>query len=127
MMDAQLPKTPRREIGKAERRHRIIEAAATLLRESGIDAVSMTQIAERARVSPATLYNLFQTKAAIFRQVFDLDLQAFQQQLARVPARDAIENIFAAIELAVTLYRRDPEFYRAMARAGGKDAEGLGS
>jgi AcrR family transcriptional regulator len=127
MTDAESPPASRREVGKAERRRRIIEAAGALLREAGLDAVSMTQIAERAGVSPATLYNLFQTKSAIFRHVFDLDLEAFQRLLMEAPARDALERIFVAIELAASVYLRDPTFYRAMARAGGNDAERLSS
>lgn len=126
-MEAGSPPPSRREIGKAERRRRIIAAAGALLRESGLDAVSMTQIAERAGVSPATLYNLFQAKGAIFRQVFDLDLHQFEKLLAEERARDGLERVFAAIELAASLCRRDPEFYRAMVRAGGSDAERLSS
>jgi AcrR family transcriptional regulator len=125
-MDATSPPATRREAGKTERRRRIVEAAASLVRELGFEAVSMLQIAERAEVSPATLYNLFQTKATIFQQVFDLDLAAFQARLARVPARDGLDRIFAALDLAAALYRSDPEFYRAMAR-GGDGGERLGS
>ena len=83
-MDAGSPPESRREIGKAERRRRIIAAAGALLRESGLDAVSMAQIAERAEVSPATLYNLFQTKGAIFRQVFDVDLGGEHAAVAEI-------------------------------------------
>ena len=117
----------RREGAKAERRRRIVEAAATLVREQGFSGVSMVQIAERAAVSPGTLYNLFQTKSAIFRQVFDLDLQEYERLLSQAPARDSLDRMFVAIELAASLYRANPEFYRAMARVGDDDAEGLGA
>jgi len=117
----------RREAAKAERRARIVEAAASLVREQGFDGVSMVQIAERAAVSPGTLYNLFQTKGAIFRQVFDLDLQEYERLLSLEPARDPLDRMFVAIKLAASLYRGDPDFYRAMARADGEGPEGLGS
>jgi AcrR family transcriptional regulator len=126
-MDAMTPPETRREAGKSERRRLIVKAAAALVREMGFDAVSMTQIAERAGVAPATLYNLFQTKSAIYGQVFDLDLEAFQQRLAEVASRDSLERIFAALDLAASLYQRDPDFYRAMARGGGDDVRQLGS
>lgn len=125
MTAEQSPPLTRREAGKAQRRRRIVEAAAALVRESDFDAVSMVQIAERAGLSPATLYNQFQTKAAIFREVFDRDLEDFEQRLARARTRDALDRIFVAIELAARQYRRDPEFYRAMARVGGHGANGL--
>jgi AcrR family transcriptional regulator len=123
MLDATAPAT-RREQGKAERRARIIEAATALLREAGFDAVSMLQIAERADVSPATVYNLFQTKAAILQQVFDQDLTHYERLVAAAPAADALERIFAAVDIAAELYEADPGFYRAMAQ-GGRGAETL--
>ncbi|MGK2741178.1 TetR/AcrR family transcriptional regulator [Tepidicaulis sp. LMO-SS28] len=116
----------RRETAKAERRQRIVDAAGALVREQGYDAVSMVQIAERAEVSPATLYNLFQTKSAIFQRVFDLDLEDYQRKLADMPVRNALERLYAAIDLAAELCRNDPDFYRAMTRAGDSRNDGLG-
>ena len=109
MLETTAP-TTRRELSKAERRSRIVEAAASLLRESGIDSVSMLQIAERAGVSPATVYNLFQTKAAVFQQVFDRDLSEYERLVEAAPAGDALDRIFKAIDIAATLYRRDRGF-----------------
>ena len=108
----------RREISKAERRQRIVEAATSLLRESGFDAVSMLQIAERAEVSPATVYNLFQSKAAVLQQVFDRDLSEYERLVGEASARDALDRIFKAVDIAAALYRGDPGFYRAMAQGG---------
>ncbi len=122
----QSPAPTRREAGKAQRRRRIVEAAAGLVREADFRTVSMVQIAERAGLSPATLYNLFQTKAAIFREVFDLDLEDFEQRLDQVAAGDALERIFVAIALAAEQYQSDPDFYRAMVRVGGRGTDGLG-
>lgn len=115
----------RREVGKAERRRRIIEAAASLAREHSFGEVSMTQIAERAEVAPATLYNLFQTKGAIFQQLFDQDIEAYAQAVAKAPAANALDRIFVAIESAAALYERDPEFYRAMIHMGRDGIEKL--
>ena len=117
MLDTVAPVT-RREISKAERRQRIVEAATSLLRESGIDAVSMLQIAERAEVSPATVYNLFQSRAAVLQQVFDRDLREYERLVGRAPATDALDRIFKAVDVAAALYRGDPGFYRAMAQGG---------
>ncbi|MHB8527887.1 MAG: TetR/AcrR family transcriptional regulator [Caulobacteraceae bacterium] len=117
MLDTAAPAT-RRELSKAERRQRIVEAATSLLRDSGFDAVSVLQIAGRAEVSPATAYNLFQTKAAILQQVFDRDLSRYERLVELAPARDAIDRIFKAVDVAASLYRGDPGFYRAMAQGG---------
>ena len=109
-----------REAGKRARRERIVAAAAALARAQGFDAVAMTAIAAEAGVSPATLYNLFETKAAIFREVFDQDLETFVRQLAASPAASALDRLFTAVELAGQLYAADPIFYRAMALHGGR-------
>jgi AcrR family transcriptional regulator len=117
MLDTVEP-VSRRELSKAERRQRIVEAATSLLRESGFDAVSMLQIAERAEVSPATVYNLFQSKAAVLQQVFDRDLREYERLVDEALAKDALDRIFKAVDVAVSLYRGDPGFYRAMAHGG---------
>ena len=111
-----------REAGKQARRARIVAAASALVRVQGFDAVTMTAIAAQAGVSPATLYNLFATKAAIFREVFDDDLETFAERLAALPSPSAIARLFAALELAGELYARDPVFYRALAMHGGRGA-----
>lgn len=106
------------ETGKIERRRRIVEAADALVRDLGFEAVSMVDIARRAALAPATLYNLFQTKAAIFGEVFDRDLEAYERLVDAAPATDALERIFAALDIAAGLYAAHPAFYRAMMQAG---------
>ena len=108
----------RREVAKSERRERIVDAAWALLREVGMEALSMTMVADRAGVSPATVYNLFQTKAAVLQQVFERDLAAFEKRVAKCRAENSLDRIFVAIEIAASLYRADPGFYRAMMYGG---------
>jgi AcrR family transcriptional regulator len=125
-MDTAIPRVTRREHGKAERRRRIVEAAAALLRESFVDTVSMTEIATRADVSPATVYNLFETKGAILQQAFDLDLQDYRRAVAEAPARDAVDRIFVALDVAAARIAAHPVFHRAVA-LGGHGIAGLRS
>jgi len=127
MAVAAVPAPSRWELGKAERRRRIVAAAAALVRENAYNDVSMIQIAQRAEVAPATLYNLFATKAAIFLQVFDLDLAAFEQSLTQAAGSDPLERVFQAIELVAMSYERDPAFNRALARATHDQVEHLGA
>ena len=112
--DAGAKELSRRDLGKKERRTRIVNAAYDLLREAGVDALSVIKVAERARVSPATVYNLFGTKGAILAQVFDQDLKAFTTVVGRARAADALDHIFKAISIAAGLYKEDPGFYRAI-------------
>lgn len=106
--------TSRRELAKEERRGRIVAAAHDLLREVGIDELSMKQVAARAGLSLSTVYNLFGSKQAVLAVVFDLDLQTYAALVASAPSADALERILDCIDLAADLYEADPGFYRAM-------------
>ncbi|MBT4162368.1 MAG: TetR/AcrR family transcriptional regulator [Gammaproteobacteria bacterium] len=50
--------TPKQE----DRRHRILSAARDMVADHGYEGMVMSQVADRAGVSPTTLYNLFNTK-----------------------------------------------------------------
>jgi AcrR family transcriptional regulator len=65
------PKLPKKERTRAQ----LLEAAVHVLAARGVDATTIQDIAERARVTPATFYNHFASKdeilAAIARWVAD--------------------------------------------------------
>jgi len=103
----------RRERGKDARRSRIVLAAAALLREVDIDEMSVKMIADRAELSPATVYNLFGTKAAVLLKVYEHELLVFERSVAETKAADALDAIFGAVTLVADLYRSDPRFYRS--------------
>src|SRR5215470_1389206 len=50
---------------KSERRAKILRAARKLVEERGYDGLTMRDLADEARVSVPTLYNLFGSKDAI--------------------------------------------------------------
>ena len=117
----------RREQAKEERRTRIIDAACALLREYELADISVALIAGRADVSPATVYNLFGTKAAVLLKVYDKDLETFQKQVAASRSASTLDTIFDALTIAAEFYRRDPAFYREamMVRASSADESAL--
>lgn len=112
-VDRTPPEGSRREQAKGERRARIVTAAYDLLREVGVDDMSMKALAARAGVSLSTVYNLFESKEAILARVFDQDLGRFEALVRAAPAQDGLERIFAALDIAADLYEADPDFYRA--------------
>lgn len=105
--------TGRREAGKIERRRRIIEAARSLIRQTGNAGLSMRALARKAGVSLATPYNLFGSKRAIVLAVLE-DVREFQERFAHLKSTDPIERIFAAVYLALEYYKRDPKFYKTL-------------
>jgi AcrR family transcriptional regulator len=104
----------RRERHKDERRGRIIDAAYVLLREVGVDDLSVKMIADRADVSAATVYNLFGAKGAVLQKVYDRDFAGFAEKLAAAGSPSALDAIFDGMKIAADLYRSDPSFYRGM-------------
>lgn len=104
----------RRERGKDARRSRIVDAAYALLREVGVDDLSVKMIADRADLSPATVYNLFGAKGAVLAKVYERDFEGFSSKLAGAGSPSALDAIFDSVRIAVDLYRSDPSFYRGM-------------
>ncbi len=90
----------RRERKKAATRKAISDAATMLFLERGFDEVSIREIAERADVSPTTVFAHFPQKEAL---VFDEDDEQREQLVAVVRDRPA----GVAISQALHAYFRD--------------------
>jgi AcrR family transcriptional regulator len=79
-----------RERKKQQTREGIAEAAVTLFAERGFDSVPVAEIAERAYVSEATVYNYFPTKEDLIYQ----GLESYEEQLlAAIRERRADQSI----------------------------------
>ena len=102
-----------REEAKQKRRRKIVRAARALVKQTGDTGFSMRALADQARVSIATPYNLFGSKQAVMFAVLDDDLESYQNRLAKLRA-DEIEVFFKAVSLAASLYSTEPTFYRAV-------------
>src|SRR5579859_6338841 len=99
-MRAETRLTSRRERHKDQRRTKIVDAAYSLLREVGVDEISVKMIADRADVSAA--------------KVYERDFEGFASKVAAAGSPNAIDAIFESIRIACDLYRNDPNFYRGM-------------
>lgn len=104
---------PTREESKELRRRTIVRAARTLMQETGQAGFSMRGLAEKARVSIATPYNLFGSKQAVMFAVLDADLAQYQERLERLKS-DELDVFFKAVSLATAQYSAEPGFYRAV-------------
>lgn len=102
---------------RAARQDRLADVAQALIREGGDAGFSMTQLAQRAEVSPATPYNLLGSKAEILRRVITDDFARFTQRLADVRAAGPLDFLLAASDLAVTHYEADRQLHRGLLRA----------
>ncbi|KAF0185264.1 MAG: TetR/AcrR family transcriptional regulator [Hyphomonadaceae bacterium] len=96
------------------RRSHIVAAAQSLLRERGDAGFSMTELAARAQVSPATPYNLVGTKADLLRLVVQEEFASFTARLATRKTDSPVRALLDATTLVVAHYEADPAFYRAL-------------
>ena len=68
--------TPRQE----SRRYRILAVARDMVADYGYEGMVMSQVAERAEVSPTTLYNLYNTKDELLLEALrDLMVTSYQK------------------------------------------------
>jgi len=102
----------RRERKKAAMRQVIVDAALDLFDARGFDGVSVREIADRADVSPTTVFSYFPQKEALL--FFEEDAQR-DRLVAAVRNRPAVETISDALK----------NYYRAEFRAmwSGDDSE----
>lgn len=101
---------------REERRRDIVDAAHALMRERGDTGFSMTELAERAGVSPATPYNLVGGKAEVLRLVVRDEFDRFVEKLQSLDRRSPLQGLLDATALVVSHYEEDPGFYRALYR-----------
>jgi len=106
----------RRDAAKERRRGQILEAARTLIRETGETGLSMRPLADRAGVSVSTTYNLFGSKQAVLAALLDRDIVDYQARLQNQDG-DALERLFAAVRLGSSLFGSEPDYWRAVLAA----------
>ncbi len=93
--------------GKADKRTRVIEASTELFRESHkVRKVSIEEIADRARVSPTTVYHYFGNREALVTEVAKVLVRTIIDRSreflrAPMPFSDKLQAIFSGkIQLA---------------------------
>jgi AcrR family transcriptional regulator len=108
----------RRAEEKDRRRTEIVEAAIELYREVGWDAVTIDQVAKRARLSRALVYVYFKDKdelhAAIVLRSFDVLDKRFAEAGSRV--RLGLDKVEALGRAYLAFAHELPHFFDACAR-----------
>lgn len=101
----------RREEEKERRRLEIIEAAEALYAESGWDAVTMDQVARRARLSRALLYVYFKDKEDLLFAITERALDELRRRFEAAAAGHelGIDQV-SAMGLAYTLFQQERPF-----------------
>ena len=69
-----MDKPSRRELNKIQCRQRILKASRQLFSTKGYEETTMDDVAERAEVSKATLYNYFPGKDSLLMGIAEAEL-----------------------------------------------------
>jgi AcrR family transcriptional regulator len=95
---------------KEERRRAILEAAAQLLAEAGLAAVSLNEIAERVGLAKSNLYRYFDSREEILLELLLADeeqwVEALEQSLAPLGSAAGVEAAVDALVSSVERYPR---------------------
>jgi AcrR family transcriptional regulator len=94
----------------AETRARVLRSAKSLFARRGIEAVTIADVAERARVSTSTIYGLFKSKEGVLRALMEAALfggryQAASAQLDAVS--DPVQQIAMTAAVARAIYENE--------------------
>ncbi len=82
-MQAPAARTPEKVTGKAATQEKILAAAIELFVAQGYETTRVSDVADRAGVSRATVFWHFQEKAGLFREAFSRVLSPFRDSLER--------------------------------------------
>lgn len=101
--------SPVREQSKADRRQRILGAAARLFEQQGFHKTTMEAVAERSGVGVATVYNYFRTKEGIVYELITPDLErvwALNEEIIAAPPGDPAEAVLAIVRNFESAFNR---------------------
>jgi AcrR family transcriptional regulator len=103
------------EENKAERKRRIVAAARQLIAEHGYDGLNMRALADAARVSVPTLYNLFGSKHAILAAEMQEAFRSVAVALDLKKRGDAVERAATLLAAGIRNLVAVPGYYRELA------------
>lgn len=119
--------TARRQEERDRRRGEILDAAAETAAEIGFDAITMDQVARRARLSRALLYVYFQDRRALHialcERAMELLVERFEAAMAGAP--NGLARLEAMGRAYVRYARELPVYFQAMAHIEARAPEDL--
>ena len=108
----------RRQEERDRRRAEIVDAAEVLYAEIGWDAVTMDQVARKARLSRALLYVYFHDKADLHFALVERSLEELRRrfEVARQSCERGIDEVAAIGRAYLDFSRELPHYFDACAR-----------
>lgn len=98
----------------AERRERILRSAREIIAEDGFEALTTRALAQRARVTVPTIYNLVGAKDAVLFAAVEDQTERFLHALGSREDRPPTERVVGVCHDCVDELLRAPRYYRAL-------------
>lgn len=98
----------------SERLERILDAAREIIRETGGADLTIKEVAARAKVAPATVFNQFGSKDGLFYALLSRLLDDLFIGVRRYKSSDPLEHAIEATGLVVDLFLSDPIVFREL-------------
>lgn len=93
----------------------LIQAGLDLVREVGIETISLRQLAERVGVSTPALYHHFRNKEALLGQLGEAAIDAFDEAMASAMLHQTEDDALSAFVLGYVRFARDePALYELL-------------
>ncbi len=104
----------RRQRNREEMRHAILEAARQVMREEGVAALNLQEVARRVGVRAPSLYEYFPGKMALYDALFRMGVRLYAERMNHFTestdsfwerAQDGLENYMAFAQQYPELYQ----------------------
>jgi AcrR family transcriptional regulator len=96
----------------------VVEAAARVFTEVGLEQATTNRIAEVAGVSVGSLYQYFPSKHALLSAIFDRESERLQQAFLRIAGERGLDDVPAVIRAYVAetldVFERNAPLYRML-------------
>ena len=108
------PISPRVQQKREAATQAILDAARAIMREEGVAALSMQELARRMDMRAPSLYNYFSSKLEIYDALFRLGIILYDEHLqaALKTSKDAHDELRIAIESYMSFALANPELYQ---------------
>ena len=104
----------RRQRNREEMKQAILEAARQVMREEGVAALNLQEVARRVGVRAPSLYEYFPGKMALYDALFRLGVRLYAERLNHVTysTESFWERAQAGLETYLTFAKENPELYQ---------------
>lgn len=104
----------RRRRNRAEMIAHILDAARGVMRQQGVAALTLNEIARQVGIRPQSLYEYFPSKAALYDALFLMGIRLYREQVDRVSQAPAPgwDRVRAWFEHYMAFAQENPDLYQ---------------